>query len=307
MDGVFENITLQELALVQDLARQSSLRSLGRTRKLQASYLSKALRRIERKLGTSLVLRSSKGIVFTPEGMRIARVADEILRSARGLSSKTVDVKAAPQTLLSLAAPRFICTEIIAPLAESLRQSYPHFRFRILDMAPDQIAAAAMASACEIVVTVGSPALSAAWDIRRCGKLEWGLFASSRHPLSGTVTEAQITEYPFVVPNYWTGESFERGSDHCPLPWEARIAGDETSAISSAVEVVRRSGMQLVFAPRVVCRTWVEKAELKELRVPHWPPVSKNIYVGVRADRVKKVFQKELISRVKESVEFPVR
>jgi hypothetical protein len=91
------------------------------------------------------------------------------------------------------------------------------------------------------------------------------------------------------------------------LPWEARIAGDETSAISSAVEVVRRSTAQLVFAPRVVCRTWVEKGELKELRVPHWPSVSKNIYVGVRADRIEEGVSKRVGIACQRVCEFPVR
>lgn len=297
------DLRIGDLELIHDLAQQTSLRSLGRRRKLQVSYLSKALRRIERKLGAPLVVRSAKGIVFTPEGLRIAKVADHILNSARALSSESGVVRPKTRELLSIAAPRFIATSILSPIAEPLRASFDKYRFRVLDMSPDQISSAAFASACEIVVTVGTPSLSAAWDVRRSGKLGWGLFAATKHPLSSVAKEGEVLGFPFVVPNYWTGENFETGNDHCPVAWKDRLRGDETSAISSAMELVRFSSSQLVFAPRVVARRYIEAKELKEIRVSDWPAVTKNIYIGVRSDKVNRPFQKAFSALVAERLD----
>lgn len=294
------DITLRELEVLCELEQKKSLRSLGRARSLQPSHVSKILKRLEAKLGTTLVKRSAKGVVLTPDGTRLAEVAREIVSTAQEFGgAKAGRKKDAPRPLVTVAGPRFVCSELIAPAAEALRRTAA-FRFRILDMSPDELIPAAFDSAFEIGVTLSPPHVSAAWDVKKLGELRWGLYASKDHPLAPVASQSEVLAYPFLVPCYWTGKRFEAGDDQCPVSWKDRINGDETSSALTAMEVIRRCQVQLVFAPSIVAARYVAAGELREIRVKEWAPVSKPFFLMVRADKVGQGFHKKLIAELKE-------
>src|SRR5689334_4266148 len=97
------------------LSRKGSLRSLGREWGWQPSQLSKALQRLERKLGTPVVKRSAQGVVFTPEGMRLVRVARSIVESAKDLQPERGASALAQPIQYTLAGARFVCSDLLAP------------------------------------------------------------------------------------------------------------------------------------------------------------------------------------------------
>lgn len=292
-------LSLTELNLVCELAQQTSLRSLGRAKGFEPSHISKMLRRIERKWGAPIVARSVKGIVLTPDGLRLVAVAKDILDKASPLlDSPPPGAEPHRKELLTLAAPRFVCQSVLAPLVEHLSAQQSRFRFRILDMAPDQLTTAAFKAACEAVVSIGRPALSSAWNIRPLGDLSWGLFANGRHPLKERTTESLVLRYPFIVPNYWNGKEFEIGHDQCPIPWRKRLLGDETSAISTAIEILKNSETQLIFAPKIVAENSVRDGTLKELNVKGWPEVKRPLYLAVRSDRVSRLMERALLELI---------
>jgi DNA-binding transcriptional LysR family regulator len=300
MTSSYRDITLVELEILWELSQQGSLRSLGRAKGLQASHVSKILSRIEKKLGTSVVQRSAKGIVLTPDGIRLVSVARTVVENARELSPQTETGASTCAPLVTVAAARFIASGLLAPALDAVRERGSIFRFRLLDMSPDQIAPATFKSVCEIAVVVGTPNLSAAWETKKLGLLSWGLFASRFHPLTGVASQREVLVYPFVVPNYWTGDGFETGNDSCPVPWEKRVRGDETSAISAGLEIIRQSPRQLVFAPRLVASPFALRGELKEIQVREWPRVTRPVSLAVRADRVSQALYRNLTAELKQ-------
>lgn len=298
-----QDITLVELALLNELSQQRSLRSLARRRGLQASHVSKVLHRLEKKLGTALVKRSPKGILLTPDGMRLVPIARAILENARGLVGRdSVAPISAAAPLIGIAAPRFICSDLLAPLLGRVREKTTGYRFRLLDMAPDQIGPAAIKSACELTLTLSLPSLTPAWHVRKVGDLRWALFAGKDHPIGKNVDEAEALLYPFVVPNYWTGTTFEMGDDYCPVAWNQRQRGDETSAIASGIEIVRTSDRQLVFAPIAVARRFVLNGQLREIGVRKWPEVSKPVFLAAHSDRVPQSLFRGLLQELKSAL-----
>ena len=128
------------------------------------------------------------------------------------------------------------------------------------------------------------------------GSLSWGLYASRRHPLSTSARETEVQDYPFLVPTYWKRDGFEKGEDGCPLSWSQRISGDETSSVLTAVEVLRNSPDQLLFAPRVVVKGQLSTGDFKEIRVGEWARVDRPVYVAVRSDLVTQNFLKRLLT-----------
>lgn len=287
MDEELRRVTLFELEILGELAQHDSLRSLCRAKQLDAPHLSKILARTEKKLGIAVLKRSPKGYLLTPEGQRVVHFAREISRASAVLKGAPTE---SPLRTLTIAAPRFVAACLVAPALEAIRSRLKGVRFRLLDVAPDEVASAAVSSAAELLVTVGTVDLPRTWEARDVGTLSWGLYASRRHPLPVRVTGKQAAEYPFVVPTYWSGKAFDAGNDHCPLPWSQRRRGDESSSILTAVEIVRRSAEQLVFAPRIVMEEFRDAQGLRRIHVSDWEPVTRPVTLYAHADRVAAPF-----------------
>ncbi|MBY0370923.1 LysR family transcriptional regulator [bacterium] len=297
----FQQLTLADLQVFSDLSQQGSLRALSRLKGCSPSQISKTLRRVERKLGTQLLQRSVNGMTLTPDGIQLLSVADRILEQARGLSPRGTPEQKEPK-LVSIAAPRFVASDLLAPLVARLKQEQRDYRFRLLDMSPDQLGVAAFRSACEVLITIDLPGLSRAWDSRKVGALPWNLYCHTSHPLGEHAEPLRVLGFPFIVPQYWTGERFEQGNDFCPIPWERRRKGEETSSISTALRLLENSTDALVFAPRVVAQPFVRAGKIREVTVNDWPTVSKPVYLSVRADRVDQRLHRALLQLLKREL-----
>lgn len=290
MDLAFRQITLFELEILSELAQHASLRALARAKHLDPPHLSKILARAEQKLGVALLKRSSSGYLLTPDGQRVVRFAREMLRTSEAFLAPAV---AEPVTI---AAPRFVVAHVVAPalgeLVEPERERAR--RFRLLDMAPDEVTTIATAQAADVVLTLGDTSLPQTWSRRTIGRLSWAMYVSADHPLRSQTTPEEVVEYPFVVPAYWNGRGFEAGSDYCPLPWSQRRRGDEASSIATALEIARRSKTQAVFAPDLVLRPFCADGTMRRVEVAGWAPVAKNVTLWVHADRVEHRFAARL-------------
>lgn len=302
MDLGHRDITLFELEILRDLGQHPSLRSLGRSKGLEAPHLSKIIHRLEKKLKLSVVKRSPKGFLLTPDGIRLVKQARDILGLAEGLT-QSKNVSPAPVPTLTVAATRFVAAFVLAPSLVQMRRAGLAGHFRLIDMAPDELAEAAVLAACEVVVTVGVPPLTRAWESVVIGKMGWGCFASRRHPLASRVSPNEALEYPFVVPAYWKSGRFETGNDYCPVAWSARRRGDESSSILTAIEIARLSSDQLLFAPRVAVQRHIAGGELREIWVAGWDVVEKEVVLSVKSDVIPKRLERSLVSALRSQLE----
>jgi len=286
MDVSFRQVTLFELEILGELAQHTSLRQLSRAKHLEPPHLSKILSRTEKKLGLALLKRSPGGYLLTPDGQRVVRFAREMLRTSEALL--------APQSTepVTVAAPRFVAAHVVAPALEAVRDG--DRRFRLLDMAPDQVATAAASSAAEIVVALGDVDFPRTWAPRPLGKLSWGLYVGKDHPLRAKSKIDDVATFPFIVPTYWNGKGFEAGDDYCPLPWSRRRRGDETSSILTALEIVSRSSEQVVFAPSLVMRRLCAEGITRAVDVEGWRNVVRPVTLWLREDRVRARFADQL-------------
>lgn len=291
MDPRLGEMTLFELEILSLLSQHKSLRSLARSKRLLPSHLSKVLRRIEHRLESSVLNRSSKGFVLTVEGRRLSEVARNLLGGTDALLSRAKPVQ---RERLTIGGVRFICSDVIAPLISILGQQLSQFDFRILDMAPDQLLSAAFQGVMEVMVTVDKPPLSRAWHLTRLTPIFWKLYANADHKLGAVACESAVLEYPFLVPVYWTGEGFERGTDHCPVPWQRRLRGCEVSSTSTAFHVLRHAKDSLVFAPELAARSFLDRQEIREIQVADWKAVSLPLYLAVREETVKRSVQESI-------------
>jgi DNA-binding transcriptional LysR family regulator len=149
----------------------------------------------------------------------------------------------------------------------------------------------------EIAVHIESLQWTKTWASRKLGPMAWGLYGRKGHPLAlhkHAISEDEVAKYPFVVPTDWSTQGFTTGEDHCPLSWRERIKGHESSTAETAMEIVTFTD-QLTFIPEVLTRQAVASGQLREIVVPDWPRVQKDIYVSVRSDLISRQFLNALV------------
>ena len=301
MNELLEKITLQELEIFSEVGQRKSLRSVARRRNLSPSHISKILKRLEKKMGAELIKRSASGVTLTPHARNLLSTADSILEQARSLNTSS-NSKVLPPTLMSIGAVSFLASKVVSVTLEPLMQIFPNYRFRIIETTPDHLSQGGVKGIFESAVHVGELEWPRTWETLKIGEIQWKLFARKSHPLKKKSTKAEVCEYAFVVPNFWTPEGFVVGNDHCPLSWTERKKGIEISSALNALEVILNTD-QVSYLPDVIVRDAVARKELKEIHVKEWKvPDTRPVYLSVRADAVSKKFQTQFASFLKRAL-----
>jgi DNA-binding transcriptional LysR family regulator len=157
--------------------------------------------------------------------------------------------------------------------------------FRFLDLAPDQIIPVGLRNGFEMAVHFGALAWPGTWSTQSLGKSRWVLCARHEHPLSKRPGLAQILEFPFVVPTYWTADGLVRGNDQFPIDIKKRKMGFETATADAAVPILLETD-HLAFLPNLLVRPFIDRKLLREIRATDLPMISRELFLTVKADAV---------------------
>ena len=289
-------IKLKEINLILDLVESGGVRELSRQQGMSPGKISKWVNSIEAKLGIPMFERTSRGLTVTPD-------AETILPSLRVMQKTFMDLKMGSRNTdlpkeLTFATTSFFSTHVLPDLFANLRSDHPETRFRLIDIAPNQLMPVAMRGGFQIAVHIGDLDWPKTWVSEHIGEVTWKLYCRKGHPTSGSNQLAKILKYPFVYPFYWTPEGLKYGTDHCPLPIKDRIMGDLTATATSAVEVVIKSD-QFGFLPDIVAGPALERGELELKTIRNWKPVSQPVYLSVKSDLITKKLFESCIERLR--------
>ena len=184
--------SINEYRALVAVVEAGSIRGAAESSDLPRSTLSRAVKRLETRLGVDLFDRSGRGLEPTPAGELLYKRAREFLSDIAASEAAVKRVEESSDETLVISIPRTAGQATLVDAVTSFGEAHPDLDLRVLatdryvDLKADGIDVALRAG------RIGKPDEIA----RRVGEVEWGLFA--QHSLDPD-EPADVWSHPFVV------------------------------------------------------------------------------------------------------------
>lgn len=279
-------VRLRELEIFLEVARALSIREAARRAQLTPGQVSKSIGMLERRLSVKLFRRSTTGVLLSNQGRDLKAIVEDLISQGERIETLISEKsKKERSPTLAIAGTSFMNTHLIAPSICANSESWSEYRFRFLDVAPDQLVPIGLRGGFELAVHAGQPGWPKTWSSKSLGKMHWVLCARMDHPLQKRAKLKEILEYPFVTPTYWTQEGLIKGNDQFPVPISKRRPGFETSTADAAIPILLRTD-QLAFLPEVLARSALNAKLIKKIQYDEIKNVEKEILITAKSDSV---------------------
>jgi DNA-binding transcriptional LysR family regulator len=113
------------LAMFAKVAEERSFAAAARTMGVSVATVSRAVTRLEERLGGRLFNRTSRRLALTDYGQRLAERASRIFADAEAAEDMAREASSRPRGLVKLAAPLSFGTRWVAPLLPKFFRRYP--------------------------------------------------------------------------------------------------------------------------------------------------------------------------------------
>lgn len=127
------NIELEDLRIVRAVAAEQNFRRAAEKVSLSPSALSRAVARIEDKLGTRLFERNTRNVELTDQGKEFVRAADNILTNAHHVLGNFQEYLDLRRGRLTIAGLPSVTGGVLPKLIAEFSRQHPNLEVRILD------------------------------------------------------------------------------------------------------------------------------------------------------------------------------
>jgi DNA-binding transcriptional LysR family regulator len=262
------------------VSRLGSVTAAARELDTTPSQVSKAVVRLEARLSTRLLVRTSRGTRLTEAGARMLPHLEAIAHRTRLLLAEGAELP----SRLRMAAPSSLSRCLLHRAAAAVED----WVLLLMEMSEAAIHLRLSDNAFDIALTSAEHELPKAWSAQHVGELRHAVFARpglvSRWP-SGRVGVEELQRVPCITPVPEGGAYVGRLDDQCPLPLESRRPGHQAQTLALAFDLAAVSD-QWVFAPVISARGAVESGRLVEAPVEGWD-VRSPLLLLCAAERVR--------------------
>lgn len=256
-----DGLTLDQLRLLDTVAREGSFsaaaRALGRVR----SAVSSGVANLEAQVGTALFVRGRRRAELTPAGERLLEVARQALRDVDRLRALAEELRGGLEPRVSLAVDTLFDVNALCGLCRAFSARFPSVELRLDTDTLSGVAQRVLEGAAGIAV-VAAPALDRRLVARAMPSVRMIPVAAASHALArrrGAIDEAALaTEVQIVLT--------ERGATQVP---DQAVAPGRTWRIADLAtkHALLLAGLGWGNLPEHLARADVAKGRLKVLRI----------------------------------------
>jgi DNA-binding transcriptional LysR family regulator len=258
------------LVIFAHVIQQRSFTRAAHDLDTSTSAVSKRISRLERRLGTALLTRTTRHVSPTEAGLALYEHCLRILREVEDAELLVADLSSAPRGLLRVSAPVYFGELHIAPLLAELTRQYPDLRLelslsdRYVDLASEGFDLAVRVGALESsslaarkLVQDPLVACAAAAYLERRGTPE--------HPRD--LVEHDCLRYTLASQRgRWRFR--EPGGETLHIP----VTGGFDSDHSGALRIAACAGLGIVYLPRFYVAEAIEQGALVRILAGFSPP-----------------------------------
>lgn len=295
----YRQLSFGDLEILVAVIEEGSLASVARALNVTPSKISKTIKKIENSCGIQVLQRSNAGVQLHPEAHALLEFAQDISLLSNRLSLKGSAPSSADK-LISLAAPSYIQLNLVAKIRAELERHFPSIRFQFMESSADRIIQLSVDQRFDIAICPGKMNLTKAYYSESVGKMTWGLYARSQHPISRHVEQAELKTAKFIAPFILESKNWKYGDDKgYPAP-ESRNVQDMIETAAGGLQLALETD-QLTYLPEIVARPHVKNGSLKLITVKGKVQHKEDLYIHAHQDRIDKLFLDKLtqiVSRI---------
>lgn len=193
--------TLRQLEMFVSVARTGSISRASEELQCSASAVSAGVTELERALHTQLcVRRKSRGVVLTPQGQLMHRLAQQLLADAAEVADQVDDRLGNLRGVLRLGCYAPLAATFLPPLLDSFSRAHPGVRVELFEGTQDDLVARTMSGDIELSMIYEPPDHPALQTLHILSRRPYVL-VSGDDPLSarGRVSLAEMADRPLVM------------------------------------------------------------------------------------------------------------
>lgn len=183
------------------VAREQSISAAAETLHLSQPTLSRQLKDLELELGKQLMIRGSRRITLTEEGMLLRKRAEEILDLVHKTETEIIDSEETLSGSVCIGSGETDAVRLLARAAETMRQLYPHVRFQISSGDACDVSESLDKGLIDFGILIGGTDFSYYNSMEIPVRDTWGILMRKDAPLAekNTICPEDLWEQPLIL------------------------------------------------------------------------------------------------------------
>jgi len=282
-------INIGELELFLEVAKLGSLREVARSKKMQPAQLSRTLKRLEQRIGKTLFERSHRGLILTPQGLKLRKNVEEVLN----LLDVNIEEDSSLENEVSLpgiGAPTFLLENLVIPTLSKLHLGELIHKSKLVSLPNDRLILSGLRGIIKIAFHAEKLDWPDTWYSEKIGSISSKLYGSRTYFKKSSLSESEAMNEKYIYPIHWSPEGLREGVDSCPINLRNRKKSIGVSSAQMAKDLLH-THRSLSYLPTNLI--FDSDKDIIEIDVKGWKKTNHPVFISAQIDSInKRMFNK---------------